>query len=223
MFETKGVIVNKSVVVLLTGIGGGGHGEQVLKALHLARTNYVIVGTDISPIAANRNKVDYFHVVPPATHDDFLVQIIEIANKYKAKVLIHGSEPEMVVFSKNKSVFEDKGIYVPVNPLSVIDICQDKTMTSEFLRKNGFDYPQWCYVDTLEDAMDFNVFPAILKPAVGGGGSANVFIVQDRDELAVFARHLLGFCEKLIVQEYIGDPSEEYTVGVLFGRNRGFN
>ena len=34
--------------VLLTGIGGGGHGEQILKALRLGELEYDIVGTDVA-------------------------------------------------------------------------------------------------------------------------------------------------------------------------------
>ena len=61
--------------------------------------------------------------------------------------------------------------------------------------------------------------PAILKPSVGGGGSANVFIVQSRDELLAFSRYLLGMSSCFILQEYVGTPDEEYTVGVLFGKD----
>lgn len=33
--------------VMVTGVGGGGNGEQLVKALRLARTNYRIIGADI--------------------------------------------------------------------------------------------------------------------------------------------------------------------------------
>lgn len=39
----------KKTRILVTGIGGGGNGEQVLKALRLAKdSDYTIIGTDIT-------------------------------------------------------------------------------------------------------------------------------------------------------------------------------
>ena len=40
---------HQRITVMLTGIGGGGHGEQILKALKLAETDYEIIGCDMSP------------------------------------------------------------------------------------------------------------------------------------------------------------------------------
>ncbi len=42
------------VPVLLTGVGGGGHGEQILKALRLGKLKYRVVGTDVSEISAGQ-------------------------------------------------------------------------------------------------------------------------------------------------------------------------
>jgi len=50
---------------------------------------------------------------------------------------------------------------------------------------------------------------------LGGGGSANVLIAQTADELLAFAKHLLEIYPEFIVQEYVGNPDCEYTVGVL--------
>ena len=43
---------HERVSVMVTGVGGGGHGEQILKALRLAPTRYEIVGGDMSPVSS---------------------------------------------------------------------------------------------------------------------------------------------------------------------------
>jgi len=62
----------------------------------------------------------------------------------------------------------------------------------------------------------------VVKPSVGGGGSANVFIAQTRDELLAFGTHLLTIYPRFVVQEYVGTPEDEYTVGVLFSQDGSF-
>ena len=87
------------------------------------------------------------------------------------------------------------------------------------LSRHGFGTPKFLEVRDLAHLELWDTLPEILKPSVGGGGSANVFIVQSREELSTFSKYLLGVCECLILQEYLGTPDEEYTVGVLFGRD----
>ncbi|MBR0938032.1 ATP-grasp domain-containing protein [Bradyrhizobium jicamae] len=209
----------KRTRVLLTGIGGGGHGEQILKALRLGELEYEIVGTDISDACANRSLVDKFVKLPRASDPRYLDELRSLGRSEKCIAIFHGSEPEMTVLSRSKSILEADGFYIPVNPSSVLDVCQDKVRTMGYLSSHGFRTPQFAEVRDLADLEAWKLLPAILKPSVGGGGSANVFIVQSRDELLTFSRYLLGMCECFIAQEYIGSPDEEYTVGVLFGKD----
>jgi carbamoyl-phosphate synthase large subunit len=211
------ILKTKRAKVLLTGIGGGGHGEQILKALRLGEVEYDIVGTDISNACANRNLVDKFVQLPRANHPTYLNELRSLARSEKCIAVFHGSEPEMAVLSQHRPALEADGLYVPVNPPSVLDICQDKPKTMAHLASCGFRTPKFMEVLELSDIDGWEILPAILKPSVGGGGSANVFIVQSREELLAFSRYLLGICASFIVQEYIGSPEDEYTVGVLFG------
>lgn len=212
-------MTSEPINVLLTGVGGGGHGEQILKALRLGQLQYRITGTDMSAACANRGQVDDFVVLPPARDPGYLPAVIELARARKAVAIFHGSEPEMMVLSAARPQLEAEGFYVPVNSPEVMAICQDKGRTLAHLADAGFRVPHYQEISSIEDVGDFDRFPAVLKPSVGGGGSANVFIVQSREEMNFFVSHLLRFCAKIVVQEYVGTPDGEYTVGVLFGRD----
>jgi len=211
--------INEPIPVILTGIGGGGHGEQILKALRLGEKKYRIIGTDINPACANRHDVDEFHLAPLARDEGYLAFLLELARAKKCIALFHGSEPEMLVMSKARDQLEADGLYVPVNPPSVMDICQDKVRTTQHLEKNGFAHPAFLKIASVNDLAKFDRFPAILKPSVGGGGSADVFIAQNPEELELFGAYLLKTHSAFVVQEYVGTPDDEYTVGVLFDRS----
>lgn len=205
------------VPVLLTGVGGGGHGEQIMKALRMGRLRYRIIGTDASPYCANRTLVDEFHVVPRATDPTYLEAILRIARNSGCAAILHGSEAEMSVLSIARSDIEALGIYVPVNQPSVMRVCMDKVRTLEFFAQRGFRVPAFRRIGSLADTEGFAAFPAILKPSVGGGGSANTYIVQDTEEFRKIAEYLLQVSDRLTVQEYVGTADAEFTVGVLFG------
>src|SRR5438445_4349504 len=112
--------------VLVTGVGGGGHGEQILKALRLAQTPLRIVGGDMSPFSSGLQKTDQAYLLPPASDPDYLDTILELCHKEEIKVVFHGSEPELKVFSKHRARLSAAGLFLPINPPDVIDLCMDK-------------------------------------------------------------------------------------------------
>src|SRR5271167_1555424 len=84
------------------------------------------------------------------------------------------------------------------------------------LTQAGFSVPPFLSVRSLEQLSDWEHFPAVLKPSVGGGGSAHLYLVQERSELEAFGGQLLSLFAEFIVQGYVGTPDCEFTVGVLF-------
>lgn len=203
--------------VLVTGVGGGGHGEQIVKALRLGRLRYEIIGTDIDSRSSGFAIVDHAYVVPRADDPRYMDEVLALCRKHRARALFHGSEREMQVFDTNRGRIEAEGIYLPVNRAHVLARCQNKIETLRFLAREGFAAPMAWSVQGAPDLQEVDRFPVVLKPAVGGGGSANVFIAQDRAELAAVGRYLLQLSSPLAIQEYIGRPEDEFTVGVLFG------
>lgn len=201
--------------VMITGVGGGGIGEQIIKCLQLSSLSYKIIGCDMNKTSKGLKEVDKAYIVPPASNAKYLDCILNICKENNVKVLFHGSEPEMKILSDNREIFTDAGIYIPMNPKSVINVCMDKNKTIDFLNKNGFSVPRYWEISDIEDLKKIDIFPVVLKPSIGGGGSINTFIAQDKDELLTFGAYLLKLYDIFTVQEYIGDVYNEYTVGVM--------
>jgi carbamoyl-phosphate synthase large subunit len=205
--------------VLVTGIGGGGHGEQILKALKMSNLPLNIIGADMTLISRGLQEVDTSFLLPPASHDDYIDVLLEKCIQYEIKVLFHGSEPELKKMSDNRDRIREAGILLPINNAEVIDICMDKSKTIEFLENNGFLFPRTFNISNLDDCDNIDTYPLVLKPSVGSGGSANTYIVQSKVELEFFCKQMLRQYPVFIAQEYVGTPDDEYTVGVLSDMN----
>ena len=212
----------QKIPVMVTGVGGGGHGEQILKALLMAKTDYEIVAGDMNPCSKGLSDADHAYVLPPATAPDYMDRLLRVCERHGVKALFHGCEPELKAFSDNREAIEDRGIFLPINPRSVIEQCMDKAKTAAWLTGHGFAVPRTTLVEAEGDLEAIDYFPLILKPHVGSGGSSNTYLVQNRDELFLFGRLQLKVIGAFIAQEYVGTPESEYTVGVLHDMDGNF-
>jgi len=208
--------------VLVTAIGGGGHGEQILKAIRLAEPGrYWIAGADANPNCPQFEMVDKSAVLPFANAPEYLEKLFKLIDQYQIKALFHGCEPELKLFAQHRGEIEERGVFLPINPTSVIDLCMNKEQTNKRLTELGFDSPTYTVIEKLPDLSYIDWFPVVVKPSIGGGGSANVYVAQNAGELRGLADYLnLGENQiRFFIQEYVGTPNDEYTVGVLHDMN----
>lgn len=210
------------ISVLVTGASGGGVGEQIIKALKLSSLNLKIITTNVNKNSKGLLDGDLGYVVPYASHSDYIPTILELCKKHDIKVLFPGSEAELTVIGSNREVFEREGILLPINDKEVIDICTDKTKTMSFLENNHFIFPKNITITSEQDIQKIDFLPVVIKPSIGGGGSKDIMIAQTQDEIEVFCRYLLTIYQEFIVQEYVGTPDSEYTVGILNTMNGEF-
>lgn len=208
--------------VLVTGVGGGGVGEQIIKSLRLLQGKFVVYGTDIVEKSSARGLVNEIFQVPRANDEHYLERILQICHDNKIQVLLYGSEAELLVLSRNRGIFEEQGIFLPLNPQTVIDLCMNKIALNKWLMANGFDAPKSHVIEKVEDLAEIDYFPLVLKPYANSGGSANVYIAQDRDELEALAGLMLANGLLVMTQEYVGTPEEEYTVGILLDEDGAY-
>lgn len=207
---------NESVTVLVTAIGGGGHGEQILKALRAApKTNYRIVGADASADCTQFQMVDHALTLPKASDQNYIDAVLEVCRAFGVQAVFHGCEPELRAMSEARDRFAAAGIFLPVNPSSVIELCMNKRKTADFLKENGFTPPRFTEISDTDSLANIDWFPVVLKPVLGGGGSRDCFIAQNPRELEILTEYLGTANERFLVQEYVGNYTSEYTVGVL--------
>lgn len=203
------------ISVLITGASGGGVGEQIIKALKLSSLNLEIITTNVNKNSKGLLDGDIGYIVPYASDNEYIPTILNLCNKHNIKVLFPGSEAELTVIGKNREIFIQKGILVPINDEEVIDICTDKTKTMKFLEENNFVFPKNITIKCEDDIKKIDFLPVVIKPSIGGGGSKDIMIAQTKEEVNLFCKYLLNIYSEFIVQEYVGTPDSEYTVGIL--------
>lgn len=202
------------ISVLVTGVGGGGHGHEVVKSLRYT-DRYTVIGTDMNWSSIGFTDCHTSYVVPSASSDKYLDTLLSICKKHCVKVIIHGSEPELIKISEHRKIFLEHGILPLVNSADVINLCMDKFETIKRLSAHGIESPRTVTITQPQEIPSDFVLPAIIKPVIGGGGSNNTYIVQDQQELVFAAQILLRQGLIVLLQEYVGTPDDEFTVGVL--------
>ncbi|EGP92884.1 ATP-grasp domain-containing protein [Nitrosarchaeum koreense] len=209
---------NSDVCVLVTGVGGGSLGREIIKAFKIAPHNYKIVATDASAKSVGLFETSHRYIVPEANSEKYLTSIQNICSKEKVQVIVPGSEPETEIISKNKKLFSEKNITVLTNPWETIQTCKDKLNLTNFLTSKGIPCPKSILFENDSTIKQIEQYPVVIKPR-SGAGSRNVFLAHDENEAKFFGNYLLKHGSEAIIQEYVGDYEAEYTIGILYADN----
>ncbi|MBI5548038.1 MAG: ATP-grasp domain-containing protein [Deltaproteobacteria bacterium] len=209
-----------SIGVLVTGVGSGSTGEQVYRALREGKRPYRIAVANVdlgrSIVATGARRV----VLPPASAPNYLLALAETANALDARFIVPGSDVELVRVAQGRDTLARLTPAVPlVNDLAAISVCLDKGATAAALGRAGLRAPRTLDCTTIDAlvagvAQERLAYPLVLKPR-RGGGSADVYVAQDEEELRFHAARILRSGTAAIAQEYVGSADAEYTVGVL--------
>jgi carbamoyl-phosphate synthase large subunit len=202
--------MNDHVKVLVTGAGSL-LGQGIIRALRVSSFKTTIAAVDPHPLAAGLYWVEAPYVVPPVREEEYLERIEEIISRERPDAVLVGTDVELGVFAANRERLERQGqTRIVVSSPEVVAIAEDKWRTYEFLRANGFDYPESCLPSGEAELADKVGFPLVVKPRVGAR-SEGVRLVHNLREL----RAALEAGRNLIVQECVGTADAEYTAGAL--------
>lgn len=205
------------ISVVVTGVGGGGVGEGIVKALKLNQHRYRIIATDMNALSAPLFRSDKGYIVPPASKEEYISNLFSICKKERAQAVIPGSVPELERISMEREIFEEGNIVPIISPKDAVEIGLDKWKTYNFLRENGFLCPRTYLVEENCGHLDEVNFPLLIKPR-RGFGSRGIHVIYNVKELNFFVQYLGTMGYDPIVQEYIDPEGREYTVGVVVSR-----
>ena len=133
----------KYLTVCVTGAGGGGFGEQILKALRRSAQPYRLLATDMNRNSAGFCLADETNVLPPASDAGYSKALLELCERYEVRAVLPGSEPEITALSANRQLFEEKGIFAILQ--STIYDCWVWKNTST-IGSNGINFaPNDCF------------------------------------------------------------------------------
>jgi carbamoyl-phosphate synthase large subunit len=203
------------VRILITGVGGRSVGAGILHALmrtdNAVRRRWETVATDADPFSWGLYVADHNALVPPASALDYLDRIRELIVVHGLAAVIPGTEPEAALLAAHR---DELPVPVIANDPRLMPLMTDKKQAEAKLQELGLNFIP-CYPwDRHEQAISEFGFPLVVKPTRGTGGSRGVYLVTSRRELESLAPFVRA--ESMpIVQPYLGDADNEYTVGVL--------
>lgn len=196
--------------VLITGAGAL-LGQGLIRAVRNSSLGARIVAVDPNPLGVGLYWADAAHLVPLAADASYHDAIVRLLRQEKPDAVLIGTDPELAFFARHRAAFEREfGTHIVVSSPEVVAIADDKWLTFEFLRRNGFACPDSALPGEEQALLARVGFPLVVKPR-HGARSIGMSVVHSPAELAA----ALAGGRDLIVQECVGTPADEHTSGLL--------
>lgn len=204
--------MNKALNILVTGCGGD-IGQSLGKILLKSKFTKNLFGVDISDKNASQFIFPNFSVGLRVDDEAHLNQLETFIKENAIDIVIPIAEPELRYFSENNILDKIGDAKLITASSSALEIGFDKYKTAEFLKTEGFPFPETFLAEHVKTITNF---PVILKSRTGSG-SKDIYKINSMDE---FSFHTRNNIESLVVQEFITDQNGEFTCG-LYRSSKG--
>ena len=202
--------------VLVLGVGGN-VSQGILKALAISKVPRRVIGACVNSLSFGLYTVDAAYISPLASDPAFLDWLIQLCRAEHVHAILSGVEPVLTILAGEvERIQAETGAICIVSTLECLAVGNDKLLTSQWLRDKGFVFPET--VDAADSAgVEALVracgYPLIAKPRYGKGAHGVFELGSDEDLRSAMARNAY------VIQEYLGDPCQEYTVGCFSDRD----
>lgn len=207
--------------LLVLGVGGN-VSQGILKALALSKLSCRVIGACVSSLSFGLYTVDKAYISPYADDPSFLDWLINLCRRENVAGILSGVEPILKVLACHAQVIQAQTKAIPiVSSPECLAIGNDKLHTCQWLSERGFAYPKHASIEDLESVNKLVTecgYPLIAKPRFGKGSHGIVEVHNDQELQLI--RQRSGY----VLQEFLGDASEEYTAGCFSdsdGKARG--
>ena len=156
----------------------------------------------LQPILENAFKYADEKVISPLIYDErYIPFLIDYCQKNAIDIVISLFDIDLLMLARHKKEFEEVGTKVIVSEPQIVEVCNDKWKTYNFLKDNGFNAPlSFLKMDEVIDkiAVGELSYPIVVKPRYGCG-SISVAIAHDEEDL----RYLTKKANKDIASSYL--------------------
>lgn len=200
--------MNRKLNVLILGIGGN-VSQGIMTALKVSKIPCRIIGACVSSESLGLYFCDAAYISPYAKDISFVPWVVGICKKENIDIIFSGVEENIEAMEKHRDLLNQvKSIFISAS-LEFLKIGNNKLKTCQWLKENGCNYPKFAEASNMDNinALVAEVgFPLLAKPIIGKG-STGVMVVRNKEELLEVPS------ENYVLQEYLGDSDNEYTVG----------
>lgn len=199
---------------MVTGVGAI-IGYGILRTLRAARPDIKLVAADIYSDAVGQAWADHFEPAPLTASREYSFWLGDFIVKHSVDLVIPGIEQDAYFLSDHREDFA--GTRLALNDRALVDICRDKLVLHDAMAVRGeVTRIESLISGTYDSLVDRLGLPFILKPRKGYASKGIVKVGGPAD----FAPHADRLGDTLIAQPFVGDDTEEYTVGA-FGDGTG--
>jgi carbamoyl-phosphate synthase large subunit len=207
--------MRKAPRVLVTSVGGRSVGHQIVHALRSLGDRYTIAVTDADAFSFGLYLVPDRNIVPHGQAREYREAITDLVRRREIEILLPGSEVEIRSLVGIRAELADAGCHLVASPTEAIMLCQNKATLYRWLADNGIGVPRSASCADWERLVAEAGFPLVAKPSDASGGSRDVAIVGNSDEVKRYIASFPRETSEIVFQEYVGDADSEYTVGVV--------
>jgi carbamoyl-phosphate synthase large subunit len=137
-------------------------------------------------------------LVHPTTHRSYLSDIREIVRVQGVDLLVPTVDLDLKALARQRKSLASLGCQVLVSSPRVVEICQDKRQTHDFLTKAGIDTPQTVSLDDQFENQPLP-YPCYVKPWDGFASRFNT-IAQTKQDLVHLGRKVPhAICQALVI------------------------
>ncbi len=190
--------------ILVTAIGGD-VGNGILKIL--SKGSDEIYGCDINDYPIGMDKVKSYWKSDLAVSHQYIDNLLIKCKQFEISHLIPVNEMEIIKVSEHKEVFKQHNIQIIIQDSNVLNICLDKLKTMKFLEKHMTANVPYTY--TYDNFVE-NGEKHIVKLRNSCGSKYLQYITEKRE-----LDQIPYYKDEYIIQQYLKDDNEEYTIGVF--------
>lgn len=198
--------------VLLTSAGRRGYLVQYFKEALNGKGKVFV--TNSTQWCTSFQYADESAVSPLIYDDEYIPFLLSYCQEHEIDILIPLFDIDLPVLAKNKQKFETIGTRIIVSEPSVIDVCNDKWKTYQFLKESGFHVPE-TYIGLQEVMQALRKgdlqYPIIVKPRFGCGSLA-MSVAEDEAALLFHYRRNA----RTISHTYLKYESDSVEDKILF-------
>ena len=193
--------------VLILGMSGN-VSQGILKAIRNSGLDCYIVGACVFSDTEGLYLCDKAYTSPFAISKEFIPWLVDLCVSERIKIVFSGVEEIIDALSPvREQLLHETGAIFRASSPNKLEIGRDKFLTCRWLESHGFPSPACRLSGEAEKLLEQYKYPLIAKPR-RGKGSKGVFMVENEADLKRAME-----APDYVVQEYIGDAEDEYTVG----------
>lgn len=213
--------------ILLTSVGRRTYLVNYFKEAIIDIPGKVYAANSIETYALKQ--ADGYTLTPGIYTDNYIDYLISYCQENNITIIISLFDIDLPVLSRNKEKFRENGIEIIISSPDVIDICNDKWATYEFLKNNEIKTPATFISinDALQEVKNKKIeFPLIIKPRWGMGSIA-IYKADNVEELYLFYKKVIRDIQNsylkyesaidleksILIQEFI--PGQEYGLEII--------